>query len=107
VVGDSTGQPERLAAGLESHYHALGRNSKFVGGNRTVTPSSIADAFSGEPCRALDTVGATLANINGFPGGTHKPTFRAARCWALAPVWLARSCSANRVTSALPATWPK
>ncbi|GAB3291456.1 MlaD family protein [Hymenobacter humi] len=47
----------------------LGRDShKYVGGEeiRTVTPTSITDAFQAKALPVLDTVGATLSNINGF-----------------------------------------
>ena len=47
----------------------LGRNSKeFTGGEtiRTTTAIGIADAFQAKALPVLDTVGATLAHINGF-----------------------------------------
>ena len=70
VVGDSTtASLGGSLLGSKAITLTLGKNSKvFVGGEeiRTVTPSSIADAFQAKALPVLDTVGATLANINGF-----------------------------------------
>ena len=70
VVGDSTtASLGGSLLGSKSITLTLGKNSKvYTGGEeiRTVTPSSIADAFQAKALPVLDTVGATLANINGF-----------------------------------------
>ncbi len=70
VVGDSTtASLGGSLLGSKAITLTLGKNSKvFVGGEeiRTVTPSSIADAFQAKALPVLDTVGATLAHINGF-----------------------------------------
>ena len=70
VVGDSTtASLGGSLLGSKAITLTLGKNSKaFTGGEeiRTVTPSSIADAFQAKALPVLDTVGATLAHINGF-----------------------------------------
>jgi phospholipid/cholesterol/gamma-HCH transport system substrate-binding protein len=70
VVGDSTtASLGGSLLGSKAITLTLGRNSKvYTGGEeiRTVTPSSIADAFQAKALPVLDTVGATLAHINGF-----------------------------------------
>ena len=70
VVGDSTtASLGGSLLGSKAITLTLGRNSKvFTGGEeiRTVTPSSIADAFQAKALPVLDTVGATLAHINSF-----------------------------------------
>lgn len=70
VVGDSTtASLGGSLLGSKAITLTLGKNTKtFTGGEeiRTVTPSSIADAFQAKALPVLDTVGATLANINGF-----------------------------------------
>ena len=70
VVGDSTtASLGGSLLGSKAITLTLGKNSKnYTGGEeiRTVTPSSIADAFQAKALPVLDTVGATLANINGF-----------------------------------------
>ena len=70
VVGDSTtASLGGSLLGSKGITLTLGKNSKnYTGGEeiRTVTPSSIADAFQAKALPVLDTVGATLANINGF-----------------------------------------
>ena len=70
VVGDSTtASLGGSFLGSKSITISLGPNSKiYTGGEevRTVTPSSIADAFQAKALPVLDTVGATLAHINGF-----------------------------------------
>ncbi|MBU6120838.1 MlaD family protein [Hymenobacter siberiensis] len=70
VVGDSTtASLGGSLLGSKAITLTLGNNSKtYTGGEeiRTVTPSSIADAFQAKALPLLDTVGATLANINGF-----------------------------------------
>ncbi|MGY3088931.1 phospholipid/cholesterol/gamma-HCH transport system substrate-binding protein [Hymenobacter sp. UYAg731] len=70
VVGDSTtASLGGSLLGSKAITLTLGQNSKvYTGGEeiRTVTPSSIADAFQAKALPVLDTVGATLAHINGF-----------------------------------------
>ena len=70
VVGDSTtASLGGSLLGSKGITLTLGKNSKqFSGGEeiRTVTPSSIADAFQAKALPVLDTVGATLAHINSF-----------------------------------------
>ena len=70
VVGDSTtASLGGSLLGSKAITLTLGKNSKtYIGGEeiRTVTPSSIADAFQAKALPVLDTVGATLAHINGF-----------------------------------------
>jgi phospholipid/cholesterol/gamma-HCH transport system substrate-binding protein len=70
VVGDSTtASLGGSLLGSKAITLTLGRNSKnYTGGEeiRTVTPSSIADAFQAKALPVLDTVSATLAHINGF-----------------------------------------
>ena len=70
VVGDSTtASLGGSLLGSKGITLTLGKNSKnYTGGEeiRTVTPSSIADAFQAKALPVLDTVGATLAHINGF-----------------------------------------
>ncbi|GAA4025473.1 MlaD family protein [Hymenobacter glaciei] len=70
VVGDSTtASLGGTLLGSKGITLTLGKNSKNYNGGeeiRTVTPSSIADAFQAKALPVLDTVGATLANINGF-----------------------------------------
>jgi phospholipid/cholesterol/gamma-HCH transport system substrate-binding protein len=70
VVGDSTtASLGGSLLGSKAITLTLGKNSKdYTGGEeiRTVTPSSIADAFQAKALPVLDTVGATLAHINGF-----------------------------------------
>ncbi|MBO2011432.1 MlaD family protein [Hymenobacter negativus] len=70
VVGDSTtASLGGSLLGSKAITLTLGRNSKnYSGGEeiRTVTPSSIADAFQAKALPVLDTVSATLAHINGF-----------------------------------------
>lgn len=70
VVGDSTtASLGGSLLGSKAITITLGKNSKnYTGGEeiRTVTPSSIADAFQAKALPVLDTVGATLAHINGF-----------------------------------------
>ena len=70
VVGDSTtASLGGSLLGSKAITLTLGRNSKnFAGGEeiRTVTPSSIADAFQAKALPVLDTVSATLTHINGF-----------------------------------------
>lgn len=70
VVGDSTtASLGGSLLGSKGITLTLGKNSKnYTGGEeiRTITPSSIADAFQAKALPVLDTVGATLANINGF-----------------------------------------
>jgi len=70
VVGDSsTASLGGTLLGSKGITLTLGKNSKvYTGGEeiRTVTPSNIADAFQAKALPVLDTVGATLANINGF-----------------------------------------
>ena len=70
VVGDSTtASLGGSLLGSKAITLTLGKNSKnYTGGEeiRTVTPSNIADAFQAKALPVLDTVGATLANINGF-----------------------------------------
>lgn len=70
VVGDSTtASLGGSLLGSKGITLTLGRNSKnYTGGEeiRTVTPSSIADAFQAKALPVLDTVGATLSHINGF-----------------------------------------
>lgn len=70
VVGDSTSASlGGTLLGSKGITLALGPNTKvYTGGEeiRTVTPASIADAFQAKALPVLDTVGATLANINGF-----------------------------------------
>jgi phospholipid/cholesterol/gamma-HCH transport system substrate-binding protein len=70
VIGDSTtASLGGSLLGSKAITLTLGRNSKvYTGGEeiRTVTPSSIADAFQAKALPVLDTVGATLAHINGF-----------------------------------------
>ena len=69
-VGDSTtASLGGSLLGSKAITLTLGRNSKnYTGGEeiRTVTPSSIADAFQAKALPVLDTVSATLAHINGF-----------------------------------------
>ncbi|WP_210520551.1 MlaD family protein [Hymenobacter terricola] len=70
VVGDSTtASLGGSLLGSKGITLTLGRNTKnFSGGEeiRTVTPTSITDAFQAKALPVLDTVGATLAHINGF-----------------------------------------
>ena len=70
VVGDSTtASLGGSLLGSKGITLTLGRNSKTYSGGeeiRTVTPSGIADAFQAKALPVLDTVGATLAHINGF-----------------------------------------
>ena len=70
VVGDSTtASLGGSLLGSKGITLTLGKNSKqFTGGEeiRTVTASSIADAFQAKALPVLDTVGATLAHINSF-----------------------------------------
>ena len=70
VVGDSsTASLGGTLLGSKGITLTLGKNSKvFSGGEeiRTVTPSSITDAFQAKALPVLDTVGATLSHINGF-----------------------------------------
>ena len=70
VVGDSTtASLGGSLLGSKAITLTLGKNSKvYTGGEeiRTVTPSSIADAFQAKALPVLDTVGATLAHINGL-----------------------------------------
>ena len=70
VVGDSTtASLGGTLLGSKGITLTLGPDAhKFVGGEeiRTVTPTSITDAFQAKALPVLDTVGATLANINGF-----------------------------------------
>ena len=70
AVGDSTtASLGGSLLGSKGITLTLGRNSKvYTGGEeiRTVTPSGIADAFQAKALPVLDTVGATLAHINGF-----------------------------------------
>ena len=70
VVGDSTtASLGGSLLGSKGITLTLGKNSKdYTGGEevRTVTASSIADEFQAKALPVLDTVGATLANINGF-----------------------------------------
>ena len=70
TVGDSTtASLGGTLLGSKGITLTLGADSKkYTGGEeiRTVTPSSIADAFQAKALPVLDTVGATLANINGF-----------------------------------------
>jgi phospholipid/cholesterol/gamma-HCH transport system substrate-binding protein len=70
VVGDSTtASLGGTLLGSKGITLTLGKNSKnYTGGEeiRTVTPSSIADAFQAKALPVLDTVGSTLAHINGF-----------------------------------------
>ena len=69
-VGDSTtASLGGTLLGSKGITLTLGADSKkYTGGEeiRTITPSSIADAFQAKALPVLDTVGATLANINGF-----------------------------------------
>ncbi len=70
VVGDSTtASLGGTLLGSKGITLTLGADAhKYSGGEeiRTVTPSNIADAFQAKALPVLDTVGATLANINGF-----------------------------------------
>ena len=70
VVGDSTtASLGGSLLGSKAITLTLGKNSKnYTGGEeiRTVIAFSIADAFQAKALPVLDTVGATLANINGF-----------------------------------------
>jgi phospholipid/cholesterol/gamma-HCH transport system substrate-binding protein len=70
VVGDSTtASLGGTLLGSKGITLTLGKNSKvFTGGEeiRTVTPTSITDAFQAKALPVLDTVGATLSHINGF-----------------------------------------
>ena len=70
VVGDSsTASLGGTLLGSKGITLTLGKNSKvYTGGEeiRTVTPSSITDAFQAKALPVLDTVGATLSNINSF-----------------------------------------
>ncbi|MCC3152891.1 MlaD family protein [Hymenobacter sp. BT770] len=70
VVGDSTtASLGGTLLGSKGITLTLGKNSKvYTGGEeiRTVTPSSITDAFQAKALPVLDTVGATLSHINGF-----------------------------------------
>ncbi len=70
IVGDSTtASLGGTLLGSKGITITLGRNTKqFSGGEeiRTVTPTSITDAFQAKALPVLDTVGATLAHINGF-----------------------------------------
>ena len=70
VVGDSTvaGLAGSLL-GAKNITLVLGRNSKvFAGGEelRAISAVSAIDAFQARALPVLDTVGATLSNINGF-----------------------------------------
>lgn len=70
LVGDSTtASLGGSFLGSKSITLSVGPNSKkYSGGEeiRTVTTSSIADAFQAKALPVLDTVGATLAHINSF-----------------------------------------
>lgn len=70
VVGDSTtASLGGSLLGSKSITLTLGRNNRqYTGGEeiRTTTPTSITDAFQAKALPVLDTVGATLAHINGF-----------------------------------------
>jgi len=70
VVGDSTtASLGGTLLGSKGITLTLGANAhQYSGGEeiRTVTPSSIADAFQAKALPVLDTVGATLSHINGF-----------------------------------------
>ena len=70
VVGDSTmASLGGSLLGSKSITLTLGLSSKkYTGGEelRTVTAASITDAFQAKALPVLDTVGATLAHINGF-----------------------------------------
>jgi phospholipid/cholesterol/gamma-HCH transport system substrate-binding protein len=70
LVGDSTtASLGGSFLGSKSITLSVGPNSKkYFGGEeiRTVTTSSIADAFQAKALPVLDTVGATLAHINSF-----------------------------------------
>ena len=69
-VGDSTtASLGGTLLGSKGITLTLGPDSrKFSGGEeiRTVTPTSITDAFQAKALPVLDTVGATLSHINGF-----------------------------------------
>ena len=70
VVGDSTtASLGGSLLGSKGITLTVSKNSKqYTGGEeiRTVTASGIADAFQAKALPVLDTVGATLAHINGF-----------------------------------------
>ncbi|GAC1593657.1 MAG: MlaD family protein [Hymenobacter sp.] len=70
VVGDSsTASLGGTLLGSKGITLTLGANSKvYTGGEeiRTVTPTSITDAFQAKALPVLDTVGSTLSHINGF-----------------------------------------
>lgn len=70
VVGDSTtASLGGTLLGSKGITITLGSNTKvYTGGEeiRTVTATSITDAFQAKALPVLDTVGATLAHINGF-----------------------------------------
>lgn len=70
VVGDSTtASLGGTLLGSKGITLTLGADShKYTGGEeiRTVTPTSITDAFQAKALPVLDTVGATLSHINGF-----------------------------------------
>ncbi len=70
VVGDSTtASLGGTLLGSKGITLTLGADAhKYTGGEeiRTVTPTSITDAFQAKALPVLDTVGATLSHINGF-----------------------------------------
>ena len=70
VVGDSTtASLGGTLLGSKGITLTLGRDSrKYSGGEeiRTVTPTSITDAFQAKALPVLDTVGSTLSHINSF-----------------------------------------
>ena len=70
VVGDSTtASLGGTLLGSKGITITVGSNTKvYTGGEeiRTVTATSITDAFQAKALPVLDTVGATLAHINGF-----------------------------------------
>ena len=70
VVGDSTtASLGGTLLGSKGITLTLGRDAhRYTGGEeiRTVTPTSITDAFQAKALPVLDTVNATLAHINGF-----------------------------------------